>query len=63
MEKTDRRLKNFISIMLSIVGAGLLIAGFAVNPEGQIDSSVLVAFGECFGVVAAIFGFEYKKLP
>lgn len=61
MEKTDRRLKNFISIMLSIVGAGLLIAGFVVNPEGQIDSSVLVAFGECFGVVGAIFGFDMRR--
>lgn len=47
--------------MLSIVGAGLLIAGFAVNPEGQIDSSVLVAFGECFGVVGAIFGFDMRR--
>lgn len=42
------------------VGAGLLIAGFAVAPSGEIHSSVLVAFGEIMTFAGAVFGIDYS---
>jgi len=49
-----------ISVVLVIVGCGLLIAGFAVVPVGIIDNSVLIAFGEILTFVGAIFGIDYS---
>lgn len=49
-----------IAVILTIVGSGLLIAGFIVPPLGIIDSSVLVAFGETSTFVAAILGIDYN---
>lgn len=46
--------------ILTIVGSGLLIAGFIVPPTGVIDSSVLVAFGETSTFVAAVLGLDYN---
>jgi len=54
----NRRL--WISVFLTIVGSGLLIAGFIVPPLGIIDSSVLVAFGETSTFVAALLGIDYN---
>jgi len=48
------------AVILIVVGAGLLIAGFAVPPSGEIHSSVLVAFGEIMTFAGAIFGIDYK---
>jgi len=47
------------SALLIIIGCGLLIAGFCVEPVGVIDSSVLIAFGEILTFVGAIFGIDY----
>lgn len=49
-----------IAVILTIVGCGLLIAGFIVPPLGIIDSSALVAFGETSTFVAAILGIDYN---
>lgn len=49
-----------IAMILTIVGSGLLIAGFIVPPLGIIDSSVLVAFGETSTFIAAILGIDYN---
>ncbi len=56
--KLDLRL--VIAMILTIVGSGLLIAGFTVPPLGIIDSSVLVAFGETSTFVAALLGIDYN---
>lgn len=48
------------SVVLIVVGCGLLIAGFCVPPVGIIDSSVLIAFGEILTFVGAIFGIDYS---
>ena len=58
-EKTWLNLKLLIAVFLTIVGSGLLIAGFTVPPLGFIDSSVLVAFGETSTFVAAVLGVDY----
>ena len=61
-QKLDLRL--MIAALLTIIGSGLLIAGFVVPPLGAIDSSVLVAFGETSTFVAALLGIDYNyKYP
>lgn len=41
-----------------IFSAGMIIAGFMVEPPGVIDSSVLTAIGEITGFVSLCVGFE-----
>lgn len=59
--KMSSRLPSFVCYMLTIVGTGLLIAGFAVNPRGEIHSSILIAYGETLAFVAALFGINFKS--
>lgn len=53
-------LRLLVVILLTLVGSGLLIAGFIVPPLGIIDSSILVAFGETSTFVAAVLGVDYN---
>lgn len=57
----ERRLtiQLWIACVLIIVGIGLLIAGFVVDPRGEIHSSVLVAFGEVMTFAGALIGVDY----
>lgn len=59
-QKTNLNARLAVAVILTIVGSGLLIAGFIVPPLGVIDSSVLVAFGETSTFVAAILGIDYN---
>ena len=59
-QKTNLNARLAVAVILTIVGSGLLIAGFIVPPVGVIDSSVLVAFGETSTFVAAILGIDYN---
>ena len=52
-------LQLITAVILVIVGCGLLIAGFIVNPLGIIDGSVLTAFGESCTFAGALFGIDY----
>lgn len=58
----DKKLnvRLLVVVLLTIIGSGLLIAGFIVPPLGLIDSSVLVAFGETSTFVAAVLGVDYN---
>ena len=58
--KTKLNSRLLVAFILTIVGSGLLIAGFSVPPLGIIDSSVLVAFGETSTFVAALLGIDYN---
>lgn len=58
--KTKLNSRLLVAFLLTLVGSGLLIAGFIVPPLGVIDSSVLVAFGETSTFVAAILGIDYN---
>lgn len=58
--QTKLNLRLIVAVLLTIVGSGLLIAGFIVPPLGIINSSVLVAFGETSTFVAAILGIDYN---
>ncbi|MCS2893867.1 hypothetical protein NXY11_04710 [Parabacteroides faecis] len=48
-----------IAILLTVSGIVLLFSGFWVAPDGLIDSSVLVAFGEISTFAGALFGVDY----
>ena len=58
--KTKLNSRLLVAVILTIVGSGLLIAGFSVPPLGIIDGSVLVAFGETSTCVAALLGIDYN---
>ena len=58
--KTNLNYRLLIAVLLTIIGSGLLIAGFTVPPLGVINSSVLVAFGETSTFVAALLGIDYN---
>ena len=38
------------------IGCAMLVAGMIIPPPGEIDSSLLVAFGEISTFVGTIFG-------
>lgn len=48
-----------MAILLTLSGIVLLFSGFWIDPEGLIDSSVLVAFGEISTFAGALFGVDY----
>lgn len=48
-----------VAILLTLGGIVLLFCGFWVDPDGVIDSSVLVAFGEISTFAGALFGVDY----
>lgn len=53
------RLQLMTAAGMSVVGCGLLIAGFVVPPVGQVHPSVLIAFGEILTFVGALLGIDY----
>ena len=52
-------LQLVIAGLVTLVGCGLLIAGFIVPPLGTIDNSLLIAFGEVCSFVGALLGLDY----
>lgn len=48
-----------LAYLLTLCGIGLLIAAFIVPPQGEIDGSVLGAFGEVMAFVGALMGIDY----
>ena len=46
------------SIFVLLAGVGLLIAGFCVDPHGEIHPSVLTAFGESLTFVGTVWGIK-----
>lgn len=49
-----------IAVLLTLSGIVLLFSGFWIDPQGLIDSSVLVAFGEISTFAGALFGVDYS---
>ncbi|MCD7929940.1 MAG: hypothetical protein LUE98_07595 [Tannerellaceae bacterium] len=48
-----------IAVLLITSGTILLFCGFWVKPEGEIHSSVLVAFGETCTFAGALLGMDF----
>ena len=49
-----------IAILLTLSGIVLLFCGFWIDPRGEVDNSVLVAFGEISTFAGALFGVDYS---
>lgn len=60
LQKSKLNFRLAVATVLTVVGCGLLIAGFIVPPLGIIDSSVLVAFGETSTFIGAVLGIDYN---
>ena len=54
------KLQLIIATLLCLSGITLLFLGFWIPPQGEIDPSVLVAFGEISTFAGALFGVDYK---
>ena len=54
------KLQLIIATLLCLSGITLLFLGFWIPPQGEIDPSVLVAFGETSTFAGALFGVDYK---
>ena len=48
-----------MAILLTLSWIVLLFCGFWIDPQGLIDNSVLVAFGEISTFAGALFGVDY----
>ena len=55
-QETKEKIQYTLAIVVILVGLGLSIAGFVVDPQGEIDGSVLAITGECLTFAGAIFG-------
>lgn len=55
-----KNIQLVLAVLLVVCGLVLLFAGFFLPPEGEIHSSVLVAFGETCTFAGALFGVDYK---
>ena len=49
-----------MAILLTMSGIVLLFCGFWIDPQGMVDNSVLVAFGEISTFAGALFGVDYS---
>lgn len=63
MKNLTKENKMTIQLLMAVavcaVGCGLLIAGFIIDPTGEIHSSVNIAFGETMTFVGALLGIDY----
>lgn len=61
MEKINRMtVQLWVACIMCLAGLVLIFSGFWVDPEGEIHSSVLVAFGEVVTFAGALFGVDYS---
>ena len=51
-----------MAILLTMSGIVLLFCGFWIDPQGKVDNSVLVAFGEISTFAGALFGVHWYDL-
>jgi hypothetical protein len=52
-------LQLLTAAVMSIGGLILLFCGVFIDPQGEIDGSLLIGFGEVATVAGALFGIDY----
>ena len=55
----NANLQLIAASVLSVGGLILLFCGVFIDPQGEIHSSLLVAFGETATFAGALFGIDY----
>lgn len=58
--KEKLTLQLIAACVVTVAGLILLFWGCAIEPEGQIHDSLLVAFGETMTFAGALFGVDYS---
>lgn len=58
--KPTRGAQLFAALVVTGLGCCLLIAGFIVEPPGEIHQSVLIGFGECLTFAGSLLGIDYR---
>lgn len=53
---SNKKAAYWTAIIAFIIGWGLTIAGFCVNPVGEVSGSVLAILGEAMVYAASVFG-------
>ena len=54
-----KNLQITLATLMCIFGCALLIVGLALPPVGEIDSSLLVAYGETLTFAGSLIGIDY----
>ena len=54
-----KRYHLFLCSITLLTGLGIIIAGLALPPTGEIHSSVLVAYGESLTFIGSLLGVDY----
>lgn len=52
-------LQYILAIIVTLAGLALLFLGCVYDPQGEINTSVLVAFGEIATFAGAVLGIDY----
>lgn len=60
MMKKRLNVQLWVAVFLTVAGVVMLFCGFWVAPTGEIDNSVLVAYGEISTFAGALFGVDYS---
>lgn len=58
--RRSARTQLLAAVAVTAIGCGLLIAGFIVEPPGEIHQSVLIGFGECLTFAGSLLGIDYR---
>lgn len=58
--KKRLNIQLWVAVFLTVSGVVMLFCGFWVAPTGEIDNSVLVAYGEISTFAGALFGVDYS---
>lgn len=56
---TKLTIQLIIAVLVILAGLVLLYLGFYAPPHGEIDESVLVAYGESLTFAGAVLGIDY----
>lgn len=56
-----KQLRNASAALLVLTAVGILISGFIVNPQGKIDQTVLIGFGESMTFASAAMGLHVGR--
>jgi len=57
--KTKLNIELALAVFMTVFGVALIVAAFFVPPTGQIDPTVLTAYGETLTFVGALVGIDY----
>lgn len=57
--KKKLRLQLVLAVLLVCFGVAMITVAFLVPPSGQIDTTVLTAYGETLTFAGALMGLDY----